>query len=108
MIKGVQLGWAGLVINIGNRNGVGNPYSKVDSPLAQSPKLRQAFEEAINRSTDTRVAWNGVAIPSCTLIPAADTEWYPQTKVPCTPYDPKDAKGSWRPPATRSRSPSTS
>jgi peptide/nickel transport system substrate-binding protein len=92
VIKGVQLGWAGLVMNIGNRSGVGNPYSKVDSPLAQSPKLRQAFEEAIDRSADVRIAWSGVAVPSCELIPAADTEWYQQTRVPCTRYDPKDAK----------------
>jgi peptide/nickel transport system substrate-binding protein len=81
VIKEVQLAWAGLVINVAN-----------GSPLAQSAKLRQAFEEAISRSADTRVAWDGVAIPSCTLIPASDTEWYPQTKVPCTPYDPKGAK----------------
>src|SRR5262249_58016159 len=28
----------------------------------------------------------------CTLVPADDNEWYAQTKVPCTPYDPKDAR----------------
>ena len=58
VIKGVVLGWGGLVINIGNKNGEGNPpYSNVGSPLAQSPKLRQAFEEAIDRDTDSRVAY---------------------------------------------------
>ena len=92
VIKGAQLGWGGLVVNIGNKNGTGNPYSNVGSPLAQSPKLRQAFEEAIDRSTDVRVALNGIGETSCTLIPSDDTAWYPQTKVPCTPYDPKDAK----------------
>jgi peptide/nickel transport system substrate-binding protein len=93
VIKVAPLDWGGLVFNIGNKNGEGNPpYSTVDRPLAQSPKLRQAFEEAINRSTNSRVAWSGVRIPSCTLIPANDNEWYAQTKVPCTPYDPQDAK----------------
>src|SRR5262245_29484160 len=93
MLRGVQLGWGGLVINIGNKSGIGHlPYSNLGSPLAQSPKLRQAFEEAIDRSTDTRIAWDGIAIPSCTLIPEQDTEWYLQTRVPCTPYDPRDAK----------------
>jgi peptide/nickel transport system substrate-binding protein len=90
-IKAVQLGWGALVINIGNR-GTGDPFSNVGSPLAKSPKLRQAFEEAIDRGTVARVAHSGFALPSCTLVPAQDTEWYSQTKVPCTPYDPKDAK----------------
>jgi peptide/nickel transport system substrate-binding protein len=85
--------WGGLVFNIGNRSGEGNPpYSNIGTPLAQSPKLRQAFAEAIDRSTDSRVAWSGVRQPSCTLIPSDDNEWYAHTKVPCTRYDPTDAK----------------
>jgi peptide/nickel transport system substrate-binding protein len=93
VIKVSPLDWGGLVLNIGNKNGEGNPpYSNIGTPLAQSAKLRQAFEEAINRSTDSRVAWSGVRVPSCTLIPSADNEWYAQTKVACTPYNPKDAK----------------
>src|SRR5262249_51535707 len=88
-IKAIQTGWAGFVINMGNK-GLGNPHSPVSSPLAQSPKLRQAFEEAVDRDTDTKLS--SFAIPSCTLIPADDNAWYAQTKVPCTPYDPKDAK----------------
>ena len=30
------------------------------------------------------------------MIPPADTAWYTQTKVPCTPYDPEDAKTARR------------
>src|SRR5262249_24610805 len=30
--------------------------------------------------------------PSCTPIPPSDTAWYPSVKVPCTPYDPADAR----------------
>jgi peptide/nickel transport system substrate-binding protein len=82
-IRGVQLGWAGAVTNFRNRS---------SNPLAQSAKLRQAFEEAIDRSTDSKVAYQGVSEPSCTLIPAENSEWYAQTKVPCTPYDPTDAR----------------
>ena len=93
VIKVSPLDDGALVINIGNKNGEGNPpYSNVGTPLAQSPKLRQAFEEAIDRSTISRVAWTGVRKPNCSLIPADDNEWYAQTRVPCTPYDPKDAK----------------
>ena len=50
VLQRAQLGWRGIVINIGNKNGVGNlPYTNVGTPLASSAKLRQAFEEAIDR-----------------------------------------------------------
>jgi peptide/nickel transport system substrate-binding protein len=88
-----QFTWFGLRINIGNRSGVGNlPYSNVGTPLAQNAKLRQAFEEAIDRTTMNKVVFDGLEQPSCTPIPPADTAWYAATKVPCTRYDPDDAK----------------
>ena len=56
-----QLGWRGIVINIGNKNGVGNlPYANVGTPLASSAKLRQAFEEAIDRNTLNKVVFGGL------------------------------------------------
>jgi peptide/nickel transport system substrate-binding protein len=80
-------------INIGNRRGIGNlPYQNVGTPLASSPKLRQAFEEAINRTTFNKLVFGGLARPGCTFIPYALTAWYGPTDVPCTPYDPADAK----------------
>ena len=93
VIQAPQLGWQGIFINIGNKNGVGNlPYTPVGTPLASSAKLRQAFEEAIDRNTLNKVVFGGLVQVSCTPIPPANTAWYDATKVPCTPYDPKDAK----------------
>ena len=93
MLQAPQLGWTGVVINIGNKNGASNlPYQNVGTPLAQSPQLRQAFEEAINRNTLNKVVFNGLYQPSCTLIPPANTTWFNLIKVPCTPYDPADAR----------------
>jgi peptide/nickel transport system substrate-binding protein len=87
------LGWQGVYINIGNRNGVGNlPYQNVGTPLASSAKLRQAFEEAINRTLLNKVVFSSLDVPSCTPVSPANTEWYPSIKVPCTPYDPADAR----------------
>ena len=44
--RSTALGWNGLD-QLGNKNGLGNlPYSGVTTPLASSPLLRQAFEEA--------------------------------------------------------------
>ncbi len=93
VIQAYQIGWKGLFINFGNKNGIGNlPYSSVGTPLASSSKLRQAFEEAIDRNTLNRVLFNGLMQPSCTPIAPSNTLWYAPTKVPCTPYDPKDAR----------------
>jgi peptide/nickel transport system substrate-binding protein len=87
------IGWSGIRINIGNRNGAGKPpYTNVGTPLASSPKLRQGFEEAIDRSTLNRVAFDGQNQVTCTPIPPANSAWYEVTKVPCTPYDPKHAR----------------
>jgi peptide/nickel transport system substrate-binding protein len=86
------LGWTGIVINIGNKNGVGQPFTNVGTPLATSATLRQAFEEAIDRNALNRVVFDGLNQPSCTMIPPSNTLWFDATKVPCTPYNPKDAR----------------
>jgi peptide/nickel transport system substrate-binding protein len=93
VISAPQLGWKGIVFNIGNKNGTGNlPYTNMGTPLAASAKLRQAFEEAIDRNTLNKVVYDGLMQVSCTQIPPANTVWYDATKVPCTPYNPTDAK----------------
>jgi peptide/nickel transport system substrate-binding protein len=92
-IQGYQLGWVGIQINIGNQNGAGiPPYANKGTPLAKSAKLRQAFEEAIDRNTLNRVVYGGLYQVTCTPIPPANVRWYESTKVPCTPYNPKHAR----------------
>jgi peptide/nickel transport system substrate-binding protein len=86
-------GWTAVLVNVGNKNGVGAlPYTNVATPLASSAKLRQAFEEAIDRDALTRVVFDGLAQVSCSPIAPSNTLWYDQTRGPCTPYDPKDAR----------------
>jgi peptide/nickel transport system substrate-binding protein len=93
IIEKPNLGFESILINVGNVNGLGNlPYGKVGTPLGSSAKLRQAFEEAIDRSAMNRVVFYGHVQPSCTPIPPANTLWFPSIQVPCTPYDPKDAR----------------
>jgi peptide/nickel transport system substrate-binding protein len=93
VLKSPQHGWGGIVVNIGNRGGAGNPpYGNVGTPLASSEKLRQAFEEAIDRNTLNRVVFGGLNQPSCTPIAPTNSGWYKATMVPCTPYDPADAE----------------
>jgi peptide/nickel transport system substrate-binding protein len=77
-----ELGWQAVVINFANAG----------MPLAKSAKLRQAFEEAIDRQTLNKVIYSGLYQPSCTMVPPANTVWFSRIKVPCTPYDPADAR----------------
>src|SRR5262249_12601260 len=49
VIKQTSLGYQGITINIGNKDGVGKPYENVGTPLAKSADLRQAFELALDR-----------------------------------------------------------
>jgi peptide/nickel transport system substrate-binding protein len=83
-------GYQSIVFNIGNKNGVGNlPYVNMDTPFASSAKLRQAFEEAIDRTTLGRVVFGGNVQPGCTPVSPA-SPWY--ASIQCTPYDPANAK----------------
>lgn len=91
VIKATGLGYGGITINIGNKNGLGKlPYSNVGTPLASSPKLRQAFEMAINRQTLNKVVFNGTVLPGCTAISPASS-WFDKS-IKCTPYNPTQAK----------------
>jgi len=92
LIKQTQLGWSGIQINIGDKNGVGNlPYAKsVGTPLSSSPLLRQAFEEAIDREALVKVVLAGEGVPDCTPIGPTSPDHDPT--IHCTPYDPQDAK----------------
>jgi peptide/nickel transport system substrate-binding protein len=83
-----------LFINMGDIDGEGKlPYAaNVGTPLSTSPTLRQAFEEALNRTTFNTVVLAGLAVPGCTVVSPADKPWYAGTNVPCTPYDPAGAK----------------
>ena len=91
MISAAQFGYMGIVINIGNKNGVGNlPYTNVGTPLASSAKLRQAFEEAIDRNTLNKVLYAGRGSTRCTPIGPASASY--DASLQCTPYNPKDAK----------------
>jgi peptide/nickel transport system substrate-binding protein len=85
-----SLGWSGIAVNIGNKQGIGKfPYQNVGTPLAASPILRRAFEEAIDRRTLVRVVYSNAAVADCTPV-ARGTPGY-ESSISCTPYDPKAA-----------------
>jgi peptide/nickel transport system substrate-binding protein len=91
VLQADSYGWRAIRINLGNRNGVGHlPYSNIGTPLASSPKLRKAFEEAIDRKALARVVFAGDVQPGCTPVSPA-SPWF-DPGITCTPYDPRDAR----------------
>ncbi len=55
--KAVSLGWFGLMINTANG-------PKSDNPLAKNPRVRQAFDLAIDREVINQVVFNGEFVPT--------------------------------------------
>src|SRR4051794_25046894 len=47
LIDRTSLGYQGITINVGNKNGLGEPMVQLDTPLAQNKELRQAFSLAL-------------------------------------------------------------
>jgi peptide/nickel transport system substrate-binding protein len=89
ILKATGLGYQGITINIGNKNGLLKGYSNTGTPIASSALLRKAFEEAIDRKKLNIVIFNGTNVPDCTPI-SPSSAWY--VKLPCTPYNPTAAK----------------
>jgi peptide/nickel transport system substrate-binding protein len=91
VVKQTGLGYQGLTLNLGNKNGLGKlPYSTVGTPIATNADLRKAFEEAIDRKALNKVVFGGTVLPGCGPI-SPSSAWY-DASLKCTPYDPTDAK----------------
>jgi len=65
LIDRTSLGYQGITINVGNKNGLGEPMVQLDTPLAQNKELRQAFSLALDRNTINKVAFQGAYTPGC-------------------------------------------
>lgn len=79
VIKTATIGYQGLTLNIGNKNGLLKPYSTVGTPLSKSQFLRNAFDFAIDRTTLNKVVFNGLNLPDCYPISPV-SPWYVTTK----------------------------
>lgn len=84
------ISYEGITINISNANGVGKPAGPVNTPLAKSPQLRQAFEMALDRNAINKAVWNNAMSVDCLPFPIQSP--YRPANPGCTPYDPSGAK----------------
>ena len=82
-----SLGYQGITFNVGNADGVGEPPGEVDSPLADDPRVRQAFELSLDREALVNSVFNNWFEPACSPI-SPDTEFATPASNACPPYDP--------------------
>ncbi|HSC90671.1 MAG TPA: ABC transporter substrate-binding protein [Gaiellaceae bacterium] len=79
VIRTPTIGYQGLTLNIGNKNGLLKGYSNVGTPLARSQFLRTAFDLALDRTVINRVVFSGLNLPDCYPISPV-SPWYVTTK----------------------------
>jgi len=79
VIKTPTIGYQGLTLNIGNKNGLLKTYENVGTPLAKSQLLRTAFDAALDRDQINQVVFNGLNLPDCYPISPV-SPWYVTTK----------------------------
>lgn len=79
VIRTPTIGYQGLTINIGNKNGLLKAYENVGTPLAKSQYLRTAFDLALDREQINKVVFGGLHQPDCYPISPV-SPWYVTTK----------------------------
>jgi peptide/nickel transport system substrate-binding protein len=81
VLKATSIGYQGISINVGNKNGIGKPFENVGSPLASKRAIRQAFELSLDRKLINRVVFGGTVLPGCLPVPPASP--YYDAKIKC-------------------------
>jgi peptide/nickel transport system substrate-binding protein len=72
VVQATSIGYQGITINIGNKNGLLKlPYQNVGTDLASKRAIREAFELAIDRTQLNRVVFQGTVKPGCGPVAAA-------------------------------------
>lgn len=91
VLQSTSLGYQGVTFNVGNVDGVGTPAKPIDKPTAKDPRVRQAFEYAIDRAGLVKVVFNDLYAVACSPI-APVSEFSSPAAQKCTPHDPAKAK----------------
>jgi peptide/nickel transport system substrate-binding protein len=81
VLKATSIGYQGISINIGNKNGLGKPFENVGTPLASRRALRHAFELSLDRKVINRVVFGGTVLPGC--LPVPPTSPYYDARIKC-------------------------
>jgi ABC-type transport system substrate-binding protein len=91
VLQSQSLGYQGITINVGNVDGIGTPPKPIDRPIAKDPRVRQAFEYAIDRKALVDAVFNGIPTPACGPISPA-SPFSSEEAQTCRAHDPAKAK----------------
>jgi len=62
------IAYTGVTINLRNKTGKTQPPGDLGTPLANDPRVREAFDLSLDREAINQVAWDGQYTPGCTPI----------------------------------------
>ena len=62
------IAYSGITINQRNKTGKTQPAGDLGTPLANDPRVREAFDLSLDRDALNQVAWDGQYTPGCTPI----------------------------------------
>lgn len=91
ILQSQSLGYQGVTFNVGNSAGVEAPPKLRDTPEAKDPRVRQAFEYAIDRAGLVKVIFNDLNTVACSPI-SPKSEFSSEAAQKCTPHDPEKSK----------------
>lgn len=91
ILQSQSLGYQGVTFNVGNSAGVEAPPKLRDTPEAKDPRVRQAFEYAIDRAGLVKVIFNNLNTVACSPI-SPNSEFSSEAAQKCTPHDPEKSK----------------
>src|SRR6476620_2987047 len=83
VVKSTSIGYQGITINIGNKNGLNKGYENIGTDFAKSAALRQAFELALDRTLINRVVFGGTQQPGCFPFPPASPYFAATKGIKC-------------------------
>lgn len=90
VLESDSLGYQAVTFNLANTDGVGQPPVPLDTPLASDPRIRQAFEHAIDREQLSETVFNGEFAPACSAI-APQSEFSSSAAQTCREHNPDRA-----------------
>jgi peptide/nickel transport system substrate-binding protein len=91
VLESNSLGYQGVTFNIGNVAGLANPPGDKGTPVARDPRVRRAFELAVDRQGLVQAVFGGLYSPACSPI-SPDTAFTSEAAQACTPHDPEGAR----------------
>jgi peptide/nickel transport system substrate-binding protein len=90
LLDRTSLGYQGITINVGNKNGLGEKYENVGTPLAENKELRQALSLSLDRDAISKIVYQGNVVPGCG--PVSPVSPYYDKSLQCPKRDLAKAK----------------